>query len=67
MSNDRTTSAGRKPPRAEPLQPDKPGAGDELTRAPEEAPQRGEATRDSARRQKQQSDTALDNVRKGYD
>jgi hypothetical protein len=67
MSNDRTPSATRKPPRAEPLQPDKPGSGDELTRAPDDAPQQGDGTRDSARRQKQQSDTALDNVRKGYD
>jgi len=67
MNQDRTTPAARKPPRAEPLQPDKPGSGNEQTRAPGDAPQQGEATRNSARRQKQQSDAALDNVRKGYD
>jgi hypothetical protein len=66
MNQDQTPSA-RKPPRAEPLQPDKPGSGDELTRAPGDAPPEGDATRDSARRQKQQSDDALDNVREGYD
>ncbi|NKI92472.1 hypothetical protein [Rhizobacter sp. SG703] len=66
MNQDRTPSAS-KPPRAEPLQPDKPGSGDELTRAPGETAQNGAATRDSARRQKQQSDAALDNVRQGHD
>jgi hypothetical protein len=67
MSIDRTNPSARKPPRAEPLQPDKPGSGDELTRAPDDAAQQGDVTRDSTRRQKQQSDDALDNVREGYD
>jgi hypothetical protein len=53
---------GKTPPRAEPLQPDKPGAGDELVRGEERA-----RPDDAARQRAEQESTALDNVRKGYD
>lgn len=60
--NDATETPGAKrPPRAEPLQPDLPGSGDEK----EETPAEGNAAADE--RQRRQSTDALDNISKGYD
>ena len=53
---------GRTPPRAQPLQPDKPGAGDAVL--PGEERKRPE---DAARQRAEQAATAAENVRKGYD
>lgn len=51
-----------KPPRADPIQPDKPGSG-----TSRESPPEGNDAERAVQRQKKQSDTALDNVREGYD
>jgi len=67
-----TPSTSRKPPRAKPLQPDRPGRGDDVQSdgdsddalAPPTDTDRAE---ESVARQKQQSDAALENVREGYD
>jgi len=67
MSQDRNTPAGHKPPRAQPIQPDKPGSGDGITSPPGDTSSADQTTRDSARRQKRQSDTAPDDVSEGYD
>lgn len=53
---------GKTPPRAEPLQPDKPGSGDQAQ--PGEDRTRSE---DAARQRTEQESAALENVRKGYD
>jgi hypothetical protein len=69
MSDPQPTPGKRTPPRAEPLQPDKPGSGT----ATDNEKQDGGAARqtssdsDSVAKQKKQSDAALDNVREGYD
>ena len=61
--SDPTDIPGRdKTPRAAPLQPDKPGSG-----AGRAESQDAEKERESVQRQKTQSETALDNVREGYD
>ena len=65
-------SPSRKPPRAEPLQPDRPGRGDDVQSGgdPDDAratPTGTDRDEDSVARQKQQSDAALENVREGYD
>lgn len=52
----------RKPPRAEPLQPDFPGRGDEKQDKPD--PQGDPA--EAARKLKEQVETAIENVREGY-
>ena len=67
MSQDRNIPPGHKPPRAQPIQPDKPGSGDGVISPPDEASRADQTTRETARRQKRQSDDALDNVREGYD
>lgn len=59
----------RKPPRAEPIQPDRPGRG--VGSEDDSASKGGNGhdvgtDSDSAQRQKKQSDDALDNVREGY-
>lgn len=65
MSDPQPDRLNSKPPRAEPLQPDKPGQGDATQPSPEE---HEKEVRDAAvKRQKEQTETALDNVRKGYD
>lgn len=53
-----------RPPRAEPLQPDKPAQGRDRQHDRGDAKDTGAKT---AERQKEQSEAALDNVRKGYD
>jgi hypothetical protein len=52
------------PRRAEPLQPDKPGSG---RRSDSAAPAPSDSRRREIDQQREQSDSALDNVRKGYD
>jgi hypothetical protein len=62
--NDSTTSSGqRKPPRAQPLQPDRPGRGDAQQT---EAGDAADAEAAAKRERRAQSDTALSNVREGY-
>lgn len=51
----------QRPPRADPLQPDRPGSGQTREDPKQHDPQA------DVRRQKEQSDTALDNVTKDYD
>jgi len=62
----------RKPPRAEPLQPDRPGRGDDIPSGGDSddalsPPTDTDRAEESVDRQKQQSDAALENVREGYD
>lgn len=57
-----TSTPTPRPRRAEPLQPDRPGRGDTTVPAEPSPP-----PDDSAKRQKQQSEDALDNTREGYD
>ena len=54
----------RKPPRAEPLQPDRPTRGDAVE--PAEPAQGGDDDEEARRRRHEQTDAALDNVREGY-
>jgi len=59
----------RSPPRAEPLQPDRPGQGDDKQRRGSgTAPPKGEQgdSADRADKLKQQTDTAVENAREGY-
>ena len=67
-----STPPSRKPPRAEPVQPDRPGRGDDVLSNgdPDDAlapPIDTDRAEESVARQKQQSDAALENVREGYD
>jgi hypothetical protein len=58
----------QQPRRAEPLQPDKPGSGDSAQDDADFRKSRtGSTEQRSAERQREQSDTALENVRKGFD
>ena len=50
------------PPRAEPLQPDKPGSG-----LRPQSQGDGSSTSEARRKAVQQEDAAVDNVREGYD
>ncbi len=62
MSQRKTPAGTPSPPRAEPLQPDRPGRGDKRTKTEDST------SRDSvAEKQHEQSKDALDNVREGYD
>jgi hypothetical protein len=67
MTQDRNMPPGHKPPRAKPIQPDRPGGSDDIAAPPDDASRADETIRESVRRQKRQSDAALDNVREGYD
>lgn len=60
MSDSQPVPRRKQPRRAEPLQPDLPGRGSEVEsdHSPADPP--------TADKQKEQSETALDNVRKGY-
>ncbi len=67
-----TPSPSRKPPRAEPLQPDLPGRGDDVQSGDDAddalaPPTETNRAEESVARQKQQSHDALENVREGYD
>lgn len=65
MSDPQPDRLNSKPPRAEPLQPDRPNQGDAKQPNPED---HQKDVRDAAlEKQREQTDTALDNVRKGYD
>jgi hypothetical protein len=64
MSNPQPARLKKTPPRAEPLQPDRPGSGDDQQAVQDESEAR---SKDSTAQQKRQSDTALHNVREGYD
>jgi len=63
MPTDKTPGGAPKPPRAEPLQPDRPGRGTDRTE-----PAADEAMDDTQQQQRraEQEKAALDNVRKGY-
>lgn len=59
----------RSPPRAEPLQPDRPGQGtDKQTDGSGAAPAKGQQAPlgESAEKLKRQSEVAVENVREGY-
>ena len=59
MSDPQPAPGKKTPPRAEPLQPDRPGRGDDIEPG-------GEPHDDAAERQKSRSEDALENVREGY-
>jgi hypothetical protein len=62
MTHDKTQGGAPTPPRAEPLQPDRPGQGTDRTK-----PEAGSASDDGeARRKAEQEKAALENVRRGY-
>lgn len=58
-----TRPESSKPPRAEPLQPDRPGQGNEAASSSDDREQ-NEAER--TRKMSEQEQAALDNVREGY-
>jgi hypothetical protein len=60
MDTEDAAGSIKKPRRAEPIQPDKPGSGDD-TESSEES-----QSADRLKKQEYQSDKALENVRKGY-
>jgi hypothetical protein len=67
MSDPHGTPGVRRPPRAEPLQPDRPGRGDDRQPAGDNA---GDASADSQEhleKMRRQSDQAIDNTSTGYD
>jgi len=64
MSDPQPIPGRRKPARAEPLQPDRPARGGETEGAGVESKDGSEPA--AADRRKEQSETALSNVRKGY-
>jgi hypothetical protein len=72
MSDPVPSPTRRQPPRAQPLQPDRPGSGDAARPADDPAGRApaggnpGPGGGDTARRSREQSDDALDNVREGY-
>ena len=59
------STPSKHPPRAEPLQPDRPGRGDKEL-PPDDTGTSGNEGAESVERQRRQSDEALENVRKGY-
>ena len=63
MTHDRTQGGAPVPPRAEPLQPDRPGRGTEREDSKADAGRRAD---EEAKRLAEQAQTALDNVREGY-
>lgn len=67
MSEINGNIGGEKPRRAEPLQPDAPTSGNDAERDPKtRAEHDREEFEASAKKQEEQSDTALSNVRDGY-
>lgn len=58
----------RRPPRAQPLQPDRPGRGNQKQDPHDaaDAPRHDGGTADGAERRKEQSETAVENTREGY-
>ena len=64
MSDPQPDRLKPRPPRAAPLQPDKPGSGADALQTPEKsADQLAEA---AAAKQREQTQTALENTRNGY-
>jgi hypothetical protein len=63
MTRDKTQGGAPKPPRAEPLQPDRPGRGTDRTEPGADSTPTGD---EQARRQAEQEKAALENVRRGY-
>ena len=63
MTQERTPGGAPKPPRAEPLQPDRPGRGTERN-APDTGA--GRKSDDEAKRLAEQEKTAVENTREGY-
>ena len=63
MTQERTQGGAPKPPRAEPLQPDRPGRGTDR-----HAPDTGAAQKsdDEAKRLAEQEKTAVETTREGY-
>jgi hypothetical protein len=59
------STPSKRPPRAEPIQPDRPGRGDKELPA-DDAASSGNEGAESVERQRRQSDDALKNVREGY-
>jgi len=56
----------RRPPRAEPLQQDRPGAGNEQMPEGEDASAQARRQQESVKRQQEQSKDAIENTREGY-
>lgn len=54
----------RTPPRAEPIQPDRPGRGSD--RQGQDEPGTRDGTAEGAEQRRKRSEDALDNVREGY-
>ena len=65
MTQDKTQGGAPKPPRAEPLQPDRPGRGADRD-DPGTGAGAGQASADEAKRLAEQEKTAVENVREGY-
>jgi hypothetical protein len=63
MTQERTPGGAPKPPRAEPLQPDRPGRGTDRN-APDTGA--GQKSDDEAKRLAEQERTAVENTREGY-
>ncbi|MDP9043919.1 MAG: hypothetical protein M3O01_03845 [Pseudomonadota bacterium] len=66
MSDPQPTKLRKRPARAEPLQPDRPGSGDDSETATPDEPSGGAEQR-AAADAKKQADAALKNVSEGYD
>ena len=64
MTQERTPGGAPKPPRAEPMQPDRPGRGTE--RSTPGAVDSQKSRDEEAKRLAEQEKTALENVRQGY-
>jgi hypothetical protein len=65
MSDPQPTPAKKKPRRAEPLQPDRSGSGDEIDADRDDGSIR--SADESTAQKQQQTNDALKNVREGYD
>ena len=65
MSDPQPDRLKPRPRRAEPLQPDKPGSGDAAPQTPQESAD--ELEQAAAAKQREQTNTALENTRNGYD
>jgi hypothetical protein len=68
MPDDKTPGGAPTPPRAEPIQPDRPGRGTDREPAAPGAPDasRDKASDNGADQRAEQEKAALDNVRRGY-
>lgn len=64
MSDPQPVRLKRRPPRAAPIQPDKPGTGDGPQGAPEGPAE--DVAQAAVDKQREQTETALENTRDGY-